>query len=165
VSSLLPWRYPFLRDAPRHREVLRPIVSAQLIGADIGTPVKALVDSGSEHCLAAPWVAADAKADLRQATHALRLGMGGDNPEVSFLHVTLRLLDPNGGDDDFVEWETEVGFPDNWRAPWPMLLGQHGFFDHFTVSMHRTAALTVVEDSSVFERRFGTNATETEQRT
>lgn len=151
----LPWRYPFQADAPRQREVLRPIVSVQLVGSEPTVPVKALVDSGSEHILAAPWLASDAQIDLRDAHHERRLGIGGQNPEVRFVDMRLRLLHPESGDDVFVEWDVEVGFPEEWRAPWPMLLGQHGFFDRFTVSMHRSAALTVVEDWDAFDKRFG----------
>jgi hypothetical protein len=36
-----------------------------------------------------------------------------------------------------------------------VLLGQHGFFDRSTVSMHRSAALVVVEDWQSFDDRFG----------
>lgn len=157
----LPWRYPFQADAPRQRGVLRPIVSVQLVGADLSVPVKAFVDSGSEHVLAARWLPSDAKADLRHAQHARRLGIGGDNPEVSFIDMRIRLLHPDGDDDQFIEWEAEVGFPEQWRAPWPMLLGQHGFFDQFTVTMHCSAALTVIEEWGAFDDRFGISPAET----
>ena len=161
----LPWRYPFQLDAPRQRQILRPIVSAQLIGADPSTPFKALVDSGSEHVLAAPWLASDAAVDLRNPKYSLRLGIGGENPLVNFTDVRIRLLHPQGDDDHFIEWETEVGFPEHWRAPWPMLLGQHGFFDKFTVAMHRDAALTVIEEWGTFDQRFGIQFRESDEHT
>ena len=157
----LPWRFPFQRDAPRHREVLRPIVSVQLGAFDLSVPAKALVDSGSEHILAEPWLASDIQVDLRNAHHVRRLRIGGENPEVKFVDVRVRLLHPEGDDDDFIEWSTEVGFPERWRAPWPVLLGQHGFFDQFTISMHRSAALTVVEEWGAFDARFGVPPDET----
>jgi len=80
---------------------------------------------------------------------------------VQFVNMSLRLLHPSGDDDDYVDWEAEVGFVDRWRAPWPVLLGQHGFFDRFSVSMHRAAALTVIEDWDAFDRRFGMEPGET----
>jgi len=79
--------------------------------------------------------------------------------------LRIRLLHPHGDDDHFIEWETEVGFLEHWRAPWPMLLGQHGFFDQFTVSMHRAAALTVVEEWGTFDQRFGVEFRESDDHT
>jgi hypothetical protein len=116
ATPSFPWRFPYQRDAPRQCEVLRPVVPVRLSGPDTGTPVSALVDSGSEHILAAPWLASDVAVDL-----------------------TAR------------------------RAPWPVLLGQHGFFDRFSVSMHRSAALTVVEDWGAFDDRFGVQPREADQ--
>lgn len=151
----LPWRFPFQKDAPRQHEVLRPLVSVRLCGEDVSAGVLALVDSGSEHILAAPWLAADAKVDLRQPKYETELGIGGGRPTFSFVDLRLRLQYPGGEDDQFIEWEAEVGFSNEWKAPWPILLGLHGFFDRFTVSMHRAAALTIIEDWNVFDERFG----------
>lgn len=76
----------------------------------------------------------------------------------------MRLHHPAGDDDEYVEWETEVGAVDNWRAPWPVLLGQHDFMSRFTVSMHRGAALLVIEDFDCFDQRFGIETGEAESR-
>jgi hypothetical protein len=78
---------------------------------------------------------------------------------------TCGLQHPSGDDDDFIEWEAEVGFPHYWGASWPVLLGQHGFFDRFTVSMHRSAALTVVEEWQAFDERFGIELGEADEHT
>jgi hypothetical protein len=150
----LPWRYPYLHDVPRQREVLRPVVSVQLLGAELSSPVKALVDPGSEHVLAAPWLASDAKVDLASPKYEINLGIAGGNPNVRFVDVQLRLLHPDGDDDEYIEWECEVGFPDVWRPAWPVLLGQVGFFDRFTVSMHRAARAVVIEDWDAFDGRW-----------
>jgi hypothetical protein len=131
------------------------VVPVRLIGPDTSTPVSALVDSGSEHILAAPWLASDVAVDLTKPKFVTTIWVAGGNPEVTFVDLFVRLQHPDGDDDVFVEWEAEVGFVDNWRAPWPVLLGQHGFFDQFTVSMHRSAALTVIEDWGAFDARFG----------
>jgi len=81
----LPWRYPFQQDAPRHRQILRPIVSAQIVGADLSTPFKALVDSGSEHVLAGPWLQTDAAVDVGNPKYSIHLGIGG--PEKTYLSI------------------------------------------------------------------------------
>jgi hypothetical protein len=154
-TPALPWRFAYQKDRPRQREVLRPIVSARLRGPDLSSPVVALVDSGCEHVLAAPWLANDTAVDLSHPTYETTLGIGGDEAPIRFVEMNVRLQHPGGEDDHYIEWETEVGFPTYWRAPWPMLLGQHGFFDRFTVSMHRSARLTVVESWSTFDDRFG----------
>jgi hypothetical protein len=73
-------------------------------------------------------MASDANVSLDSPKYSINLGIGGDSPLVRFVDVGIRLLHPGGDDDHFIEWETEVGFPDTWRAAWPMLLGQHGFF-------------------------------------
>lgn len=164
MTTALPWRYPYQADSPRQREVLRPIVSTRLVGADISTPVLALVDSGSEHILAAPWLASDVAADLTQPRFVRTIWIAGGNPEVKFVDLRIRLQSPSGDDDDFIEWEAEVGFVDHWRAPWPLLLGQYGFFNQFTVSMHRSAGLTIVEDWTTFDERFGVEPNQADDR-
>jgi hypothetical protein len=52
-------------------------------------------------------------------------------------------------------WQTEVGFFDTWEPPRPVLLGQVGFFDHFTVSMSHSAQALAVEPWNEFDQRFG----------
>jgi hypothetical protein len=63
---------------------------------------------------------------------------------------------PRGDTDDvYVEWQAEVGFLQQWRPTWPMLVGQVGFFDQFTVTMSRFALQTAVEPADVFDARYG----------
>lgn len=100
-----------------------------------------------------------------QIQYSPRYWRPGENLLVNFVDLRIRLLHPHGDDDHFIEWETEVGFLEHWRAPWPMLLGQHGFFDQFTVSMHRAAALTVVEEWGTFDQRFGVEFRESDDDT
>lgn len=136
--------------------MLRPTVSAALVAADLGGPTVTLVDSGCEHVLVAPWVAQDAAVDLQHPKFEDELGIGGGWVKVSYFDLAIRLFYPGGSDDQYLQWETEIGVLNGkWSAPWGILLGQYGFLDHFTVSMHRSAALTVVEDWSEFDRRFG----------
>jgi hypothetical protein len=159
-TPALPWRYPFQLDKPRQRQVLRPIVSIRLRGEDVSAAAVALVDSGSEHILAAPWLVSDAKVELARPKFETELGIGGGTPLLKFVDLAVRLQHPDGDDDHYAEWTAEVGFSEKWTAPWPILLGQVGFFDAFTVSMHRSAALTVIEEWGRFDERFGIQVTE-----
>ncbi len=157
----LPWLYRYQEDGPRLDSIaLRPIVPVAVVGVDVATPALALVDSGSEHILAARWVAQDAGYDPTRSHRQLVLGIGGDNIEVEFLDVSLRLLHPDGDDDVYIEWQAEVGFVSNWRPTWPMLMGQRGFLDRFTVTFSRQSHMTAVEEWDVFDRRFGVPACE-----
>lgn len=131
------------------------MVPLTIVGSDISTPVFALIDSGSEHVLAAPWLANDVQADAWRPADEMDLGIGGDVLRVRFLDCQLRLHPPGGDHDDFVEWPSEVGFVSVWKPTFPMILGQRGFLDHFTVTMSRQAQLTAVEPWEVFDERFG----------
>jgi hypothetical protein len=151
-----PWRYPYEDEAERAGVMVkRPVVAITPVGREGGTTVTALVDSGCEHVLAAPWVAMATGSDPQGAHRSLPLGIGGDNVSVQFVDLTLRLHPPGGTDDEFVEWQTEVGFVNKWRPPWPMIVGQVGFFDAFTVTMSRYAMELAVEAADTYDARFG----------
>jgi hypothetical protein len=154
----LPWVYPYQEDGPRLGSiVLRPVVPVSLVGTEVTTPLFALVDSGCEHVLAAPWVAVHAGVDPNASDKTLRLGIGGETPLVRFLDLRLRLHAPGGGsDDDVIEWEDEVGFLSHWRPTWPLILGQTAFMKHFTVSMSRLAQAVAIEERDAFDKRFPT---------
>ena len=75
---------------------------------------------------------------------------------VEFADASLRLMAPGVDTDDvYVEWQAEVGFLQQWRPTWPMLVGQVGFFDQFTMTMSRYALQTAVEPGDVFDERYG----------
>lgn len=153
-----PWLYPYVEDGPRLDQVVqRPIVPTALVGpsGEVSDGLYALVDSGCSHVLAAPWVAFAAGVDPRSSDRTLKLGIGGDSVTVRFVDLRVRLLAPTGSDDQYIEWETEVGFVDQWRPTFLMLLGQRGFLDQFTVSMSQFAQLTAVEAREEFDKRFG----------
>lgn len=107
----------------------------------------------------------DAGIDIQNPTHEIELGIGGGVHQVSFFDILLRLQHPGGDDDHYIEWAAEVGVVDRWKAPWPVLMGQHGFFDTFSISMHRGAGLVVVEEWDAFDERFGVEAGEADQHT
>jgi hypothetical protein len=151
-----PWLYPYAEDGPRRNTiVLRPVVPLTLVGTDASTPVLALIDSGAEHVLAAPWLANDIGVDPDRAHDEMDLGIGGDVIRVRFVHCRLRLHPPGGDDEEYLEWESELGLVSTWKPTFPVLLGQRGFLDRFTVTMNRQGQLTAVEDWDAFDARFG----------
>lgn len=156
MAPPLPWVYPYQEDGPRlDSVVLRPVVPISVMGTEAGTPVFALVDTGCEHILAAPWVAATAGVDPRDSKRELSLGLGGEIVRVRFLDLRLRLHPPGEGNDDvFLEWEDEVGFLSHWKPTWPMLLGQMGFLKRFAVTMSRLAQAVAIEENDTFDRRY-----------
>lgn len=117
---------------------------------------KALVDSGSEHTLAAPWVARAVGVDPHAGAWEMPLGIGGEPVRVVFHQVTVRLHPPGPATtiDDYLSWEAEVGFVSHWRPGWSILLGQVGFYDKVTVTMQRHARALAVEDFGAFDARF-----------
>lgn len=85
----------------------------------------------------------------------LRLGIGGETLTVRQAAVSLRFGPTDVNESEWVEWHTDVGVVERWRAQWPVVLGQRGFFDAFTVCMSRTAQLLVVTDRDDLDERFG----------
>jgi hypothetical protein len=156
LPSPFPWVYPYEEDGPRlDSVVLRPVVPISVVGSEVAPAGLGLVDSGCEHVLAAPWIADAALVDPKDAHKELLIGLGGETVKVRFLDLRLRLYAPDGDDDDFVEWEDEVGFISQWKPTWPLLVGQVGFMKHFTVTMSRLAQAVAVEPAEVFDGRFG----------
>ena len=146
------WDFEYLEiERPRRgRPVFRPVVPVRL-GPTQTLPTAALVDSGSEHTLAAAWLLNDLAVDRGQADR-LTLGIGGRIVKALFIPVNLRLHREHGGG-DFVEWHTEVGFIDPWDAEFFVILGQIGFFDEFTISMSRSSLTVHVEPGQALDNR------------
>jgi hypothetical protein len=153
----LPWVYPYQEDGPRLGSVvLRPIVPITLVAEDAAPPSLALVDSGCEHVLAAPWLANAVGIDPGHSHREIDLGVGGETVKVRFADLTLRLHPPAvDGDDVYLEWQGEVGFVHHWRPTWPILVGQVGFLDQFTVTMSRLAQQVAIEAPDSFDERYG----------
>lgn len=152
----LPWLYPYQEDGPRlDRIVHRPIVPVALAGTEVTDGQFALVDSGCSHVLAAPWLADSAGVESRRSDRTIDLGIGGTIVKTRFVDMRLRLLAPDGDDEHYFEWETEVGFFESWKPTFTVLLGQVGFLDQFTVTMSQFALQTAVEPVEAFDQRFG----------
>jgi Aspartyl protease len=140
------WTYEYAAiEAPRRgRDVFRPVVPVRL-AHDQPSTIAALVDSGSEHTLAAHWLADDLGIDLSTSQDRLRLGIGGRSVEATFVQVDL-LLYRDHGSDEHVTWRTDVGFLEPWDAEFYLILGQIGFYDQFTITMNRRLLTVKVSD-------------------
>ena len=160
TETSFPWLYPFTESPHGERRhvngqpVLRPVVPIVVSGAQPhdAARVLALLDSGSERTLAAPGIARQIGV-TPDPDRRIALGVGGAIRNVRFADVTLRLhslLDPS----EQVEWQAEVGFIEEWKPTWAVLLGQSGFFDRFTVTFGRLALAFAVEPPDAFDGRF-----------
>jgi hypothetical protein len=116
--------------------------------------VLALVDSGSEHTLSGMGLARliDVEPD---PDREITLGVGAAWRKARFAEITLRLGAHDSPPNGHLEWEATVGFFTQWEPPWGLLLGQIGFFDHFTVTMNRVSQAFAIEAIEEFDRRFG----------
>lgn len=158
MAAPFPWLFGYAaeRQPRRTREVLRPVVPISLAGTEYETaPRWGLVDTGSENVFAASWLADLAGIDLSSSTDKALIGIGGQVGEVTFVELELRL---HAADDaaQMHSWRADVGFVDDWQAPFPLVLGQVGFLDRFTATFHRGAAMLAVEDWETFDTRYGT---------
>lgn len=142
--------------------LMRPVVVVRLAGARMGDHnLAALVDSGSDHVLAAPWIAQDIGV-TPDPEREIRLGIGGATRQVRFADVTMHLLPPEvslseGGrvSDVSYSWNLQVGFFTAWEAPpWNVVLGQVGFFDQFTVTLNRFSQALAFTDVGDFDDLF-----------
>lgn len=138
--------------------MFRPVVPVTVGGLSIERALDGLVDSGSESTLVAGWVADLIGVDLSRPDEVLSIGVGGSRVEARFVPVELRLhrwLDIST--DDYVAWQAEVGFVTPWRPLYPLLLGQSGFFDQFTVTVGRTSLELAIESPDSYDARFDTD--------
>lgn len=152
----LPWLYQYLpeRALRRGQEILRPVVPASIPGAEAWVePTLALVNTGSENVFAEAWLAEVAGIDLDQGDRVV-IGLGGGVVEARFAEAELRLHAPEEPD-EYLSWRADVGFVGSWPAPFPMVVGQRGFLDQFTVTFHRGAGALAVEAWDEFDARFG----------
>lgn len=161
MAAPLPWLYPYAAEPGglrRGREILRPVVTVSIPGQlPSMEPSWALVDTGAENVFAADWLADFAGVDLAGSQDRALIGIGGQVAEVTFAEVELRLHAPREPE-EMITWRADVGFVPRWQAPFPIVVGQVGFLDQFTVTFHRDAAVLAIEEWGVFDERFGTGS-------
>lgn len=159
MATPLPWRCPYAAEPGglrRGREILRPVVTVSIPGQlPSMEPWWALIDTGAENVFAADWLADFAGVDVAGSQDRALIGIGGQVVEVAFAEVELRLHAPREPE-EMITWKADVAFVPRWRAPFPVVVGQVGFLDRFTVTFHRGAATLAIEEWDAFDRRFGT---------
>lgn len=96
-----------------------------------------------------------AGVDLDDPIDVVRIGIGGQVTDVAFVEVEIGLHHPTEPEER-VSWRTEVGFVPGWQAEFPVVLGQVGFVNRFTVTLSRSAAMLAPEAPEVVDDRFGT---------
>lgn len=172
ATGELRWVYPYTEDltigakerAERVGRVpLRPVVQVALRGPKGSQRVPALVDSGSEHTLAGLWLSRATGVVPDEHAPELEIGIGGLPRLIRLVDIALQLYPPPGVTAEPIEWRTQIGFiMTAWEPPWPVLLGQVGFYDRFTVSMSRFVQAFAIEGEAAFDRRYGVAYAEAE---
>ena len=150
------WTYPYVRerrDESPDGFILRPVVPLRFVGPDGSQSdrYEALIDSGAENILTPNWVAATIGVELRGETTRIRIG--GAIRSTQFHDVDIVIEAPDG---TAIRWRTSIGFMDWAEPPWMVILGQSGFFNHFTVCMSRLAQTTAVHHRDHFDLTYGT---------
>lgn len=158
-----PWLFPFVEEPgawSSHRPCpYRPAAAvsiASVLGDDASPKFLALIDSGSERTLVGPGLGRLAEDVDLDTAPKMNIRIGGGTRTIRFGQVTMRLFQHVDSHDEppLVEWVADVGFIQAWEPPWSILLGQQGFFEHFTVTMGRSAMTLAIESPEVFDERF-----------
>jgi hypothetical protein len=158
-----PWVFRYVEDPADEtaRKLdqpppFRPVVAVRLIGREESFRVAALVDSGSERTLAQPGLAREIGIDLSAAPET-EIGIGGRWRKVRFAEVVVELYASILEDDEpaLASWSAEVGFFNSWEPAWGVVLGGTGFFDKFTVTMHRGVPALAIDRWEEFDDRYG----------
>ncbi|HEX3424738.1 MAG TPA: hypothetical protein VHT30_01310 [Acidimicrobiales bacterium] len=163
-----PWVYPYIEERRiegsefLREPLLRPLVVVRLEGLRLGSHnLVALVDSGADHILAAPWIAQDIGV-TPDPNRSIRARIGGATRPVRFADVTMHLAPPDvevdaGGFDRerAHSWEAQIAFFETWEnPPWSVVLGQIGFFNQFTVTMNRLSQALAITGADDFDQRY-----------
>jgi hypothetical protein len=155
----LPWLYAYREDAQStrlERPVYRPFVPISLVHDDRSTwQLTGLIDTGADSVLASNLIADQLGVDLEDHDGTVTHAVGGRTITAHYKTVGLRLHPRDAEEDEYVEWETQVGFVEGWHSDGLVLLGSIGFLDRFTVTASRFTQAVAVEDQDAFDRRFG----------
>lgn len=160
-----PWLIPYLldditmgaaeREARLGRQVVRPAAEVEVRGPKGPQRTWALVDSGSEHTLIAPWMSRATGIQAGPGDPEIEIGLGGGTRTVQLTACNMALLPPPDIDEEPIYWNPEIGIiASSWEPQWGVLLGQVGFFDIFTVTMSRHAQALAIEALEQWDVRF-----------
>lgn len=121
--------FPYLdvwRDGVIHTQ---PIIPVAVHGPAGFRQVFALVDSGAEHSVLSLELVASLQLETTNSNAVEIVGVGGNASRGYLLDVQLQLQKHR--------WIAPAVFSDVVRSGSPMILGQAGFFEFFTVSFKR----------------------------
>ena len=133
------WRYKHADlgepSLPNGVPVLRPAVT--VCGRLIPQSLIAVVDSGSPISVADSRLFPKLGVDIDQTTplYSVPLGIAGTSGSVPVFAIELGLMSPHDNPGQPIWWHLEIGAIANWRLPFHILLGQHGWFDTFTTKI------------------------------
>lgn len=107
----------------------QPIIPISVHGPAGFRQLFALVDSGAEHSVFSLDLVASLQLDTNNADVVEIVGVGGDASRGYLLDVRLQLQTHR--------WTAPAVFSDIMRIGSPMILGQAGFFEFFTIAFKR----------------------------
>jgi hypothetical protein len=149
-----PWLYPY-REDPRETRlsgepVFRPLVCVSLANGEERTALlDGLIASGTDGVLASALLADELGIDLSDNEGEVVHSVSGQPVKARQKTLSLRLHPADGSKDVFMQWQTQVGFVENWHGF--VMLGNVGFFDHFKVTLSGSSQAVAIEQPSALE--------------
>jgi hypothetical protein len=151
-----PWLYPY-REDPREtrldgKPVFRPFVRVSLAdGAHHTQVLDGLVATAASGVFASAELAGQLGIDLSDHEGEVEAVVNGSDRTVTVRYktLTLRLHPPDGSADADRQWQTQVGFIENWHRY--VVLGNVGFLDRFKVAFGGSPKAVLIEEPSPLE--------------
>lgn len=104
--------------------VYRPVIPMKLSLDNKIITFDALVDSGADECTFPAWIAKMLGHDVQKGSKKEFFGIGGS--VIAYLHKTYLILDG-------IKFVSDIYYSNEWDNMPFGLLGQAGFFSHFSV--------------------------------
>jgi len=150
----MPWLYPYKEDPRETRvqgePVFRPLVWVSLANGEKHTALlEGLIASGTDGVLASTALADELGIDLSDNEGEVVHSVSGRPVKARQKTLSLRLHPPDGSKDAFVQWQTGIGFVENWHGF--VMLGNEGFFDHFKITLSGFSQAVAIEQPSPLE--------------
>jgi hypothetical protein len=151
-----PWLYPY-REDPRETRlsgepVFRPFVCVSLANGEEHTALlDGLVATAASGVYASAELAEALGIDLSDHEGEVEAVVNGSDRTVTVRYktLTLRLHPSDGSEDVYRQWQTKVGFIENWHRY--VVLGNVGFLDRFRVTFGGSSKAVAIELPSPLE--------------
>lgn len=146
-----PWIYQIPKFAGPVEKRSRPMVEVSRLAG--GPKFPALVDTGAPGTICSMALYEELSDEVRGLS--TMVSIGGKELTGFRADLTVVVVSPSGGEG--VEWTIEATVCTEWPNywPWQMVLGQEGFFDHFTITFGSFGQEFALEPDLRFEERFG----------